>query len=56
MAFNFLMLQEIVNNALIYKGKEVKKIFMKVKFQFRTKKFVHALSVTRPLGIAIGYY
>ena len=41
MAFNQLLLQEIVNNALIYKDKEIKVIFIKVKFQFRSKEFEH---------------
>ena len=56
MAFNLLLLQEIVNNALIYKDKEIKVIFIKVKFQFRTKEFEHVSSFTRPLGIVIGCY
>ena len=35
MAFHLLVLQQIVNNLLSYKGKEMKVIFIKVKFQFQ---------------------
>ena len=56
MAFNLLLLQEIAKNALIYKDKEIKVISIKVKFRFRTKRFVHVSSFTRPLGIAIECY